>query len=136
MADGSLAQAFQDRNAEAREQAYATPLDDFHVADTRLFRSDTLWPWFERLRAEDPVHYTRESEYGPYWSVTRYDDIVACEGDAARLSSSQANGGITLFEPPEGDPAARSEERASFIAQDAPRHDAQRKAVAPLFSSP
>jgi len=22
---------------------------------------------FERLRAEAPVHYTAESEYGPYW---------------------------------------------------------------------
>src|SRR5579864_6291606 len=137
MADGSLAQAFQDRNAEAREQAYATPLDDFHVADTRLFRSDTLWPWFERLRAEDPVHYTADSEYGPYWSVTKYADIVACESDVARLSSAQRHGGITLFEPPEGsDPAQRSEERANFIALDPPRHDAQRKVVAPRFSTP
>src|SRR5580693_5763866 len=122
---------------EARAKAYATPLKDFQVHAIDHFTSDTLWPWFERLRAEDPVHYTAESEYGPYWSITRYMDIVACESDSARLSSSQKYGGITLFEPPEGsDPAQRSEERANFIALDAPRHDAQRKVVSPLFSTP
>jgi cytochrome P450 len=122
---------------EARARAYATPLEDFQPHAVSHFTSDTLWPWFERLRAEDPVHYTAHSEYGPYWSVTLYDDIVACEGDAARLSSSSEHGGITLFEPPEdSDPAQRSEERSSFISMDAPRHDAQRKAVAPVFSTP
>ncbi len=72
---------------EARARAYATPLEDFQVHAIDHFTSDTLWPWFERLRAEDPVHYTAESEYGPYWSITRYADIVACESDVARLSS-------------------------------------------------
>jgi cytochrome P450 len=122
---------------EARAKAYATPLQDFQVHALDHFTSDTLWPWFERLRAEDPVHYTAESEYGPFWSITRYADIVACESDVARLSSSQKHGGITLFEPPEGsDPAQRSEQRANFIALDPPRHDAQRKVVSPLFSTP
>ncbi|HEY3888708.1 MAG TPA: cytochrome P450 [Caulobacteraceae bacterium] len=122
---------------EARARAYATPLEDFQVHAIDHFTSDTLWPWFERLRAEDPVHYTAESEYGPYWSITRFTDIVACESDVARFSSSQKHGGITLFEPPEGsDPAQRSEERANFIALDPPRHDAQRKVVSPLFSTP
>jgi cytochrome P450 len=122
---------------EARAKAYATPLQDFQVHAIDHFTSDTLWPWFERLRAEDPVHYTAQSEYGPYWSITRFADIVACESDVARFSSSQKYGGITLFEPPEGsDPAQRSEERANFIALDPPRHDAQRKVVSPLFSTP
>jgi hypothetical protein len=39
---------------DARERAYSTPLDDFHVADVDHFTSDTHWPWFERLRREDP----------------------------------------------------------------------------------
>ena len=38
----------------ARAQALATPLDKFDVSDPELFRNDTLWPWFERLRREDP----------------------------------------------------------------------------------
>src|SRR5580658_2344486 len=95
---------------EARAQAYATPLDAFQVHAIDHFTSDTLWPWFERLRAEDPVHYTAQSEYGPYWSITRYADIVACESDVARLSSSR---GITLFErPPGADPEAETEDQA------------------------
>ena len=122
---------------EARAKAYATPLDEFQEHALDHFTSDTLWPWFERLRKEDPVHYCRHSEYGPYWSITRYADIVTCESDVARLSSSSRHGGITLFEPPADAPREqRSEDRANFIALDPPRHDAQRKAVAPLFSTP
>ncbi|MFI4935934.1 MAG: cytochrome P450 [Caulobacterales bacterium] len=122
---------------EARARAYATPLDEFQVHDIGHFTSDTLWPWFERLRKEDPVHYTAESEYGPYWSVTLYHDIVAAEGDHARLSSSVAHGGITLFVPPEdAQPEQFSEDRSSFISLDPPKHDDQRKAVAPIFSTP
>jgi hypothetical protein len=96
MADGAMTKL-----DEARAKAYATPLDEFQVHDIEHFTSDTLWPWFERLRAEDPVHYTADSEYGPYWSITKYTDIVACESDNHRLSSSSVHGGITLFMPPE-----------------------------------
>ena len=45
MADGSTP------IADARARAYATPLEDFHVGDPELFRTNTHWPWFERLRA-------------------------------------------------------------------------------------
>ena len=126
---------------EARARAYATPLDEFQEHAIDHFTSDTLWPWFERLREEDPVHYCGNSEYGPYWSITRYADIVACESNVAVFTSSSRHGGITLFEPPESAnaeqvEAQRSEDRANFIALDPPRHDAQRHAVAPLFSTP
>ena len=132
MADGGV-----DLAAKARAEAYSTPLDDFQVHDLEHFTSDTLWPWFERLREEDPVHYTAESEYGPYWSLTRYNDIVEADGDHQRLSSSSVHGGITLFVAPDGtDPAAFSEERTSFISMDPPRHDDQRRAVSPIFSTP
>jgi cytochrome P450 len=132
MADGGV-----DLAAKARADAYSTPLDKFQLHDIGHFTSDTLWPWFERLRAEDPVHYTAESEYGPYWSLTRYADIVAADGDHARLSSSSVHGGITLFLPPEDlDAEAFSEERTSFISMDPPRHDDQRRAVSPIFSTP
>ena len=124
---------------EARARAYATPLEEFQVHDIEHFTSDTLWPWFERLRAEDPVHYTAESEYGPYWSITRYADIVACESDVARFSSvvrSTAASPCSCRRKGAPTAAQRSEERANFISLDPPRHDAQRKAVAPIFSTP
>ncbi len=124
MADGSPKLA-----EESRARAYATPLDQFHVADMELFRTDTHWPWFERLRREDPVHYTAESEYGAYWSVTKYEDIVAVEGNHAVFSSDSEIGGITIFD------GLEPRERTSFISLDPPDHDAQRKVVTPMFTT-
>ncbi len=114
---------------DARARAYSTPLDRFHVADPHLFVSDTHWPWFERLRAEDPIHYRKDSEFGPYWSVTRYNDIVAVDSNHEAFSSESELGGIMVsdgFEP---------HATSSFIAIDPPDHDAQRRVVAPMFSS-
>ena len=59
MADG--ASTLRD---QARAAAYATPLEDFHPGDPDLFRTDSFWPYFERLRAEEPVHWCKDSEFG------------------------------------------------------------------------
>ncbi|MEO8812632.1 MAG: cytochrome P450, partial [Caulobacteraceae bacterium] len=113
---------------EARAKAYATPLADFHVGDPELFATDSHWPWFARLRAEDPVHWCRQSEFGPYWSVTKYNDIMAVDTNHAAFSSDAALGGITIRD------ARPDLRRPSFIAMDPPRHDAQRKVVSPSVS--
>src|SRR5690348_16151014 len=42
---------------EARERAYATPLKDLDPSHPVLFRTDTFWRYFDRLRQEDPVHF-------------------------------------------------------------------------------
>ena len=96
--------------------------------DPELFRSDTFWPYFDRLRKEAPVHYTKDSMFGPYWSVTRYNDIMDIETNHAVFSSAASLGGITVRDV---DPDLR---RESFIAMDQPRHSAQRKTVAPMFT--
>ena len=44
---------------------YSVPLEELDPAHPALFANDTLWAHFERLRAEDPVHYTAESMVGP-----------------------------------------------------------------------
>jgi cytochrome P450 len=113
----------------ARVRAYSTPLKRFQVADPELFRSDTLWPWFERLRAEDPVHLTKRGPHGRYWSVTRQADIIAVDSNHAVFSSASELGGISLRD----NRAPR--EAANFISLDPPTHDAQRRAVMPMFSS-
>lgn len=113
----------------ARERAYATPLDQFQVADVSHFTADTHWPWFERLRAEDPVHYTPDSAFGPYWSVTRFQDIVTVDSNHEVFSSSSERGGIAItdgFQP---------HDLSSFIGLDPPDHDAQRRVVTPMFST-
>ena len=51
-------------NAEALGDPWTVPLDQIDVADPRIFQSD-VWPdWFARLRRDDPVHFTADSQYG------------------------------------------------------------------------
>src|SRR6202008_2341079 len=90
-----------------------------------LFRSDTHWPYFDRLRKEEPVHYCKDSIFGPYWSVTKYNDILAVDTNHGVFSSE---GGITLADQEE------DFQLPMFIAMDPPKHDAQRKVVSPIVS--
>src|SRR5919197_783374 len=111
-----------------RARATSLPLEQFDPGDPELFRTDTFWPYFDRLRREDPVHYCKDSMFGPYWSVTRYNDIMEIETNHAVFSSAASLGGITIRD------VAPDLRRESFIAMDQPRHSAQRKTVAPMFT--
>src|SRR5436305_2751319 len=112
----------------AQEKAWFIPLEQFDPGDPELFKTDCFWPYFDRLRKEDPVHYCKDSMFGPYWSVTKYNDIMDIETNHAVFSSAASLGGITIRDVP---PDLR---RESFIAMDQPRHSAQRKTVAPMFT--
>src|SRR5271167_4212155 len=69
------------------------PMTDFpDVADPGLYRADSWRPHFERMRREDPVHYHPEGLYGPYWSVSRYADIMKVELDHGAYSSASELG--------------------------------------------
>jgi cytochrome P450 len=98
------------------------------VADPGLYRTDGWRPHFARLRREDPVHHHAASPYGPYWSVTRYADIMAVELDHGTYSSASELGGIQIADQPKG------QELPNFIRMDPPRHTAQRKTVAPIVA--
>lgn len=117
-----------ERHRLAREEAYSTPLKDFHPGAPRLFQNDTLWPWFERLRKEEPVHYCTNSPIEPYWSVTRYHDIMHVDTNHSIFSSDVSLGGIMIRDVPPG------YDWPSFIAMDQPKHSAQRKTVSPMFT--
>src|SRR5882757_8645304 len=112
----------------AREEAYSTPLKDFHPGAPRLFQDDILWPFFERLRKEEPVHYCTNAPIEPYWSVTKYNDIMHVDTNHGIFSSDVRNGGIAIRDVPVG------YDWPSFIAMDQPRHSAQRKTVSPMFT--
>ena len=71
-------------------------LEDIDVSRPELFRRNTMWPYFERLRKEDPVHYCPRSRVGPYWSVTKYKDIMHVETNHAVFSSDIDLGGIGI----------------------------------------
>jgi len=114
---------------DARDAAYALPLDKINVAQPLLFQSNTMWPYFERLRREDPVHFCAESEFGSYWSITKYNDIMAVDTNHQVFSSDYMLGGITI-----GGGQANVDPLPMFIAMDPPKHDIQRKIVTPVVS--
>src|SRR5205814_9729967 len=70
--------------------AATMPLDRLDVSNPALFQDDVWEPYFRRLRLEDPVHYCAESRFGPYWSVTKYKDIMAVEVNHKVFSSESA----------------------------------------------
>ena len=115
-------------NYAARDKAYSLPLDKIDVSDPQLYYNDTWYPYFERLRREDPVHFTPDSPYGPYWAVTKYRDMVKVEVNHKVFSSSDDLGGIRIDDPPKG------MERPSFIRMDPPEHDEQRLVVSPTVA--
>lgn len=110
--------------------AYAAPLETLNPAQPELFQNNAMWSYFERLRREDPVHYTPESEYGPYWSITKYHDIVAVDTNHQDFSSDYMRGGISI----QGGTQQNIEPFPMFIAMDPPKHDVQRKIVSPAVS--
>ena len=98
----------------------ATPLDEIDFSDPRMFLEDNWYPYFARLRDEAPVHYQADSPFGPFWSVTRFEDIVAVDTNYQDFSSEPA---IVIGDPDVEMPLDM------FIAMDPPKHDLQRKAV-------
>jgi len=106
--------------SEATSISAETALEDIDLSNPNIYLTESQWPIFERLRKDAPVHYCKESAFGPFWSVTRFEDIVEVDKNNHLFSSEPA---ITLGDNPE------DFQLPMFIAMDAPKHDAQRKAV-------
>ncbi len=119
--------ALTDLLTEAAEKAnqdpYSLPLDTINVANPFLFSRDIHGPWFKRLRDEAPVHYCANSFFGPYWSITRYAEIVQVDTANELFSSEPA---ITIGDTQDTFPLPM------FIAMDRPKHDEQRRVVSPV----
>jgi cytochrome P450 len=107
--------------------ANAVPLETLDMSDPTRFQDDTIWPFFARLRKEDPVHFCQNGMWGPFWSITRYNDIMTVDTTHEVFSSEPV---ITLFEPP------KELLMPMFIAMDQPKHDEQRKAVQGIVQPP
>jgi cytochrome P450 len=110
----------------------ARAIEPIDLSRPELWKENTFAPLFERLRAEDPVHFCPESVFGPYWSITRHADIMQVEALAHIFSSSYTLGGITILG--DGEPIWGDDLLPMFIAMDRPEHTGQRRAVAPAFT--
>ena len=102
------------------QDATSLPIGAIDVSDASLYQQDTWRPFFARLRADDPVHWCENELFGGFWSVTRFEDIAAVDGNHAAFSSEPA---ITIGDYGDDLPVRQ------FIAMDPPLHDIQRAAV-------
>ena len=116
-------------NLDPDSDAWTTPLELLDPSNPARFQDDTMWPYFARLRRDAPVHYsTTSTMFGPYWSVTKYKDIMAVEVNHKAFSSESGFGGISIRDRP------KELQLPMFIAMDPPRHDDQRKVVQPIVA--
>ena len=107
--------------------AYDVPIEEVNPLNAHLFLEDRWQEHFARLRAEDPVHFNELETSGRYWSITKYDDVRAVDGDWETYSSAS---GITLglsVEKMRGE--VLPQQLTPFIAMDPPTHTEQRKTV-------
>jgi len=118
--------AISDPRRDALLAAAAGPIGGFDVANPALYEHAAWGPYFERMRAEAPLHWCADSRFGPYWSLSRYRDILATDSDHATFSSEI--GGIQVVDQP------KDMARPSFIRMDPPKHDAQRRVVQPIVA--
>jgi cytochrome P450 len=121
----------QEQAEKGRDVAAACDLalEDINPLNAHLFRENRWQDYFRRLRNEDPVHLNELESAGRYWSVTKYEDIKTVSADWETFSSAQ---GISLgFRPGSEAPNLFPASSPSFISQDGPAHDAQRKTVQP-----
>ncbi|MFB0901323.1 MAG: cytochrome P450, partial [Acidimicrobiales bacterium] len=100
-------------------------IEDINPLNAHLFRENRWQDHFARLRSEDPVHFNELETAGRYWSLTKYDDVRAVDGDWKTFSSED---GITLG-PKIDDTVDDGPALASFISMDPPRQTEQRNTV-------
>ena len=104
-------------------------LSDIDISHIDLWKQDKKWGFFKRLRDEAPVHYCKSSEYGPFWSITRFEDILEVERNWEIFSSYPR---ISIADPVEDSNFSAP----TFIAMDPPKHDEQRKTVQGVVAPP
>ncbi|NNH34084.1 cytochrome P450 [Acinetobacter sp. NIPH 2377] len=93
-------------------------LQEIDLSNPFLFRQHQWNAYSKRLRDECPVHYQANSPFGPFWSVTRYKDIVFVDKNYELFSAEPL---ILIGTAPI--------DVETFIAMDPPKHDERRKAV-------
>ncbi|WP_219892582.1 cytochrome P450 [Aquisediminimonas profunda] len=107
-------------------------VDPLDVSRAELYTEHKWQEPFRRLRAEAPVYWCANSEFGPYWSVSSYKAIQHVEALPDIYSSSWEYGGITIADRDQfEDPKI---EMPMFIAMDRPKHTEQRRVVSPAFT--
>jgi cytochrome P450 len=92
------------------------------ITDPDVYLAGVPHATFQRLRDTDPISWTEEREGSGFWSVTRYDDVVALNKDFATFTSRK---GIRLEEMDDDE----AEARRTMMEMDPPEHTRLRRLV-------
>ncbi|HZP46084.1 MAG TPA: cytochrome P450 [Candidatus Binataceae bacterium] len=105
---------------------------DRALTDPAFFVDNDPHPLWAELRRKDPVHWT-QGLVRPFWSITRYDDIVAAFAEPTLFSSEK--GVLTVPSSPEMEQITPEMMGAGqmMIMTDPPLHTAMRRAFNRLF---
>ena len=116
----------------ALSEAERIPLSAIDMSDPSLHFRDVAKDYLARIRREDPVHYCAESQHGPYWSVTKFNDIIHVDSSHQLFSSD----GTTVFDDGHfnGGHFENEIKKPSFIVSDPPVHTEQRRSVSPALA--
>ncbi|MGA6972157.1 MAG: cytochrome P450 [Candidatus Binatus sp.] len=108
---------------------------DVDLGNPDLYVSAVPHEVFTWLRREDPVHWNPVTNGRGFWSITRYDDIVAISKNPEVFSSAREHGGHRIFDENIVGTAGMGEEEtdAPFISMDPPEHNRYRRMISPGF---
>lgn len=107
-------------------QVSSLRIEENDLANLDVFvqgRQHEIW---RRLRAEEPIHWNPGNDrFIPFWSVTKYADLIAVSRDTTTYSSQQ---GISMAANP-ADPSTTIGAGKMMIITDPPRHVRLRRLV-------
>jgi linalool 8-monooxygenase len=108
---------------------------DVDLGNPDLYVSGVPHEVFTWLRREDPVHWNLVTNGRGFWSITKYDDIVAISKNPEVFSSAREHGGHRIYdENIVGTAGMGAEETdAPFISMDPPEHNRYRRMISPGF---
>ena len=92
-----MSEIFLSEDEVSKLDPWSVPIDEIDVSQPNLFKTNAHFAFFERLRKEAPVHYCKDSVFGPFWSITRFNDIMSVDKDHHNFSSV---GGVSLGDRP------------------------------------
>ncbi len=103
-------------------------LGDIDLTDLDRWAQGVPHDWFSLLRRDAPVSWQDERRGRGFWSLTRYDDVLAASKDYATFSAEA--GGTSLMDlTPE-----QVESRMSMLDADPPKHTRLRNIVNKAFT--
>jgi cytochrome P450 len=116
-------------NSRPSQGADTTGIDGVDLLDHDLFADHEPWELFDLLQREAPVFFHSEPAGRGFWTLTKYDDVLAVLKDT-KTFSSEIGGAATIEDLPED----VLEARRNFLEFDPPKHGKYRRLLAADFT--